>query len=89
MLVSHDEERRPCFYNDGVDYNAPTVPASSNSSHLSGNADRSELLEYAEQTEARAIILTHGRSRRTRLVSNRLKERHPKQKVIDPKPLFE
>ncbi|MBL6829088.1 MAG: MBL fold metallo-hydrolase, partial [Puniceicoccaceae bacterium] len=48
-----------------------------------------ELLEYAEQTEARAIILTHGDQDARDWFQAQLKERLPNRKVIDPEPLLE
>jgi Cft2 family RNA processing exonuclease len=70
------------------DYKAP-IRASIHQFDLSGHADRSELLEYAEQTEARAIILSHGDQDARDWFQTQLKERLPKTKVIDPEPLLE
>jgi Cft2 family RNA processing exonuclease len=86
LLESHDEEAT--FFFDALDYNAP-IRASIDQFDLSGHADRSELLEYAEQTEARAIILTHGDQDARDWFQIQLKERLPNTKVIDPEPLLE
>lgn len=87
LLGSHDEEEATFFF-DALDYNAP-IRASIDQFDLSGHADRSELLEYAEQTEARAIILTHGDQDARDWFQVQLKERLPNRKVIDPEPLLE
>jgi len=54
---------------------------------LSGHADREELLEFAIQTEARSIILTHGDPAARAWFAAQLAEKAPKSKVIDPVPL--
>lgn len=53
---------------------------------LSGHADREELLEFAIQTEARSLILTHGDPEARRWFETQLTERMPKTKVLDPVP---
>jgi Cft2 family RNA processing exonuclease len=86
LLETHDEEET--FFFDALDYKAP-IRASIHQFDLSGHADRRELLEYAEQTEARAIILSHGDQDARDWFQTQLKERLPKTKVIDPEPLLE
>jgi Cft2 family RNA processing exonuclease len=54
---------------------------------LSGHADREELLEFAIQTEARSIVLTHGDPPARAWFVAQLAEKAPKSKVIDPVPL--
>lgn len=54
---------------------------------LSGHADREELLEFAVQTQARSIVLTHGDQAARDWFSQQLAEKAPKSKVIDPVPL--
>lgn len=54
---------------------------------LSGHADREELLEFAVQTEARSIILTHGDPAARAWFAAQLAEKAPNSKVIDPVPL--
>ena len=54
---------------------------------LSGHADREELLEFAVQTEARSIILTHGDPPARGWFADQLAEKAPNSKVIDPVPL--
>lgn len=54
---------------------------------LSGHADREELLEFAVQTGARSIVLTHGDPAARAWFSQQLAELAPDSKVLDPIPL--
>ena len=54
---------------------------------LSGHADREELLEFAIQTGARSIVLTHGDQPARDWFAAQLAEKAPKSKVLDPVPL--
>lgn len=55
---------------------------------LSGHADREELLEFALQTEARSIVLTHGDPPARAWFAQQLAEKVSRStKVIDPVPL--
>lgn len=54
---------------------------------LSGHADREELLEFAVQTEARSIVLTHGDPPARAWFAASLAAQLPRAKVIDPVPL--
>ncbi len=54
---------------------------------LSGHADREELLEFAVQTGARSIVLTHGDPPARAWFAEQLAELAPKSKVFDPIPL--
>lgn len=54
---------------------------------LSGHADREELLQYAIQTEARSIVLTHGDPEARKWFALQLAEKLPSTRVIDPVPL--
>ncbi len=54
---------------------------------LSGHAERGELLEFAVQTKARSIVLTHGDPDARDWFKVQLAEQLPKAKVIDPIPL--
>ena len=54
---------------------------------LSGHADREELLEFAVQTEARSIVLTHGDPPARDWFARQLAEQAPNSKVLDPVPL--
>jgi Cft2 family RNA processing exonuclease len=53
---------------------------------LSGHADREELLEFAVQSEARSIVLTHGDPAARAWFQGQLEEKAPKSKVLDPVP---
>ena len=54
---------------------------------LSGHADREELLEFAVQTTARSIVLTHGDPPARAWFAQQLAELAPESKVLDPVPL--
>ncbi|HVU34354.1 MAG TPA: MBL fold metallo-hydrolase [Opitutaceae bacterium] len=54
---------------------------------MSGHADREELLEFAVQTGARTIVLTHGDPPARAWFKEQLTENAPRSKVIDPTPL--
>jgi Cft2 family RNA processing exonuclease len=54
---------------------------------LSGHADREELLEFAVQTGARSIVLTHGDAPARAWFAEQLAELAPQSKVLDPVPL--
>jgi Cft2 family RNA processing exonuclease len=54
---------------------------------LSGHADREELLQFAVQTGARSIVLTHGDPPARGWFAQQLAAALPSAKVIDPVPL--
>ncbi len=54
---------------------------------LSGHADREELLEFAVQTGARSIVLTHGDPAARAWFAEQLATQAPKSRVFDPVPL--
>ena len=54
---------------------------------LSGHAERGELLEFAVQTKARSIVLTHGDPDARDWFKSQLTEQLPKARVVDPVPL--
>jgi Cft2 family RNA processing exonuclease len=54
---------------------------------LSGHAEREELLEFAVQTDARSIVLTHGDPAARAWFAQQLAEKLPKAQVLDPVPL--
>ncbi len=56
---------------------------------LSGHADREELLQFAVQSNPRAIVLTHGEPSARAWFMEQLSEALPKTKIIDPVPLQE
>jgi len=53
---------------------------------LSGHADRDELLQFAMQTEARSIVLTHGDPISRQWFQQQFAEKMPNTKVFDPVP---
>lgn len=54
---------------------------------LSGHADRDELLEFAVQTEARSVVLTHGDPPAREWFAGQLATQMPRTRVLDPVPL--
>ncbi len=54
---------------------------------LSGHADREELAEFAIQTQARTVILTHGDPDARAWFMKELEAKMPGTKVLDPVPL--
>jgi Cft2 family RNA processing exonuclease len=54
---------------------------------LSGHADREELLEFAVQTGARSVILTHGDPAARAWFVEQLSAKMPGSRIIDPVPL--
>jgi Cft2 family RNA processing exonuclease len=74
------------FFFDALDYNAP-IRASIDQFDLSGHADRSELLEYAEQSSARMIVLTHGDHGARQWFEDQLSKHLKHTKILDPEPL--
>lgn len=54
---------------------------------MSGHADREELLEFAVQTGARSIVLTHGDPPARAWFAQALATQLPNAKVLDPVPL--
>jgi Cft2 family RNA processing exonuclease len=54
---------------------------------MSGHADREELLEFAIQSSARSIVLTHGDPPARAWFMEQLAEKAPQSRVIDPVPL--
>jgi Cft2 family RNA processing exonuclease len=54
---------------------------------LSGHADREELLEFAVQTQARCVVLTHGDPPARAWFAAQLAVQMPAARVFDPVPL--
>jgi len=53
---------------------------------LSGHADRDEILQFAQQTKARSIVLTHGDPEARAWFAQQLAATMPASKVLDPVP---
>jgi uncharacterized protein len=54
---------------------------------LSGHADREELVEFAVQTQARSVVLTHGDVGARNWFIEQFAAKMPHTKVVDPIPL--
>jgi Cft2 family RNA processing exonuclease len=54
---------------------------------LSGHAEREELVEFAVQTGARSIVLTHGDPPARAWFAEQLAQKMPQTRVLDPVPL--
>ncbi|WP_414664982.1 MBL fold metallo-hydrolase [Horticoccus sp. 23ND18S-11] len=54
---------------------------------MSGHADREELLEFAVQTSARSVVLTHGDPAARAWFAQQLATQMPAARVLDPVPL--
>ena len=76
------------FFFDALDYNAP-IRASIDRFDLSGHADREELLDYAERSAARSIVLTHGDPAARAWFASALADRIPYARILDPEPLVD
>jgi Cft2 family RNA processing exonuclease len=74
------------FFFNTLDYNAP-IRASIDQFDLSGHADRNELLEYAIESQADTIVLTHGDKDARQWFTQALEQQAPQSKIIDPTPL--
>ena len=54
--------------------------------HMSGHADRAELLEYAVSAEPKTVVLTHGDPPARAWFAEALKKAIPGVRVVDPEP---
>ena len=85
LLASRDEGS---FFFETLDYLAP-VRASIEQFDLSGHADREQLAEYATQSQARSIVLTHGDPDARAWFQTTLNQSLSEGTVLDPVPLTE
>jgi len=76
------------FLFDSIDVKAK-VKARVDRFELSGHADRDELLQFAVQTDARSIVLTHGDPAARAWFTEALSVKLPKALILDPIPLRE
>jgi Cft2 family RNA processing exonuclease len=53
---------------------------------LTAHANREELLDFVGQVEPRAVLLTHGEDDSRNWFAEQIRVRHPKVKVLQPKP---
>jgi len=82
LAAKHGEE----FLFDAVNVKT-TIRAKVERFELSGHADREELMQYAVQTQARSIVLTHGDADARAWFVQQIAARMPGTKVTDPVPL--
>ena len=85
LLASRDEGS---FFFETLDYLAP-IRASIEQFDLSGHADREQLAEYATQSQARSIVLTHGDPDARAWFQTTLNQSLSEGTVLDPVPLTE
>ena len=53
---------------------------------LTAHADRSDLLDFVGEVEPRTVLLSHGEEESRAWFAEQIRARHPKIKVIQPKP---
>lgn len=82
------EQDAGSFFFETLDYLAP-IRASIEQFDLSGHADRDQLADYATQSQAKSIVLTHGDPEARAWFETTLNERLPACKVLDPEPLVQ
>jgi Cft2 family RNA processing exonuclease len=85
LLATRDEGS---FFFETLDYLAP-IRASIEQFDLSGHADREQLAEYATQSQARSIVLTHGDPDARAWFQTTLNQSLSEGTVLDPVPLTE
>ena len=85
LLEDKDAET---FFFDALDYNAP-IRASIDRFDLSGHADRDELVEYAVNSSARSIVLTHGDNEARKWFEKTLQKNFESVSILNPEPLVQ
>ena len=70
----------------GLDHTS-TLRAEVERFHLSGHADREELIDFARELAPKDLILTHGDPPARAWFAEQLAAQAPKSRVIDPVPL--
>ncbi len=73
------------YFFDVLDYRAPNR-ASIHQFDLSGHANRDELADFAEHSQARSIILTHGETQAREWFETELERRLPDSQILNPTP---
>jgi Cft2 family RNA processing exonuclease len=53
---------------------------------LTAHADRNDLLNFVGEVEPRAVLLSHGEEESRTWFAQQIRARHPKIKIIEPKP---
>lgn len=74
------------FFFDALNYTAP-LRASIDQFDLSGHADRDELVQYAVDSSAESIILTHGDNEARTWFEKTLRKKLKLTSVLNPEPL--
>ena len=82
------EQTTDSFFFEALDYVSP-IRASIDKFDLSGHAERNQLADYATQSQAHSVVLTHGDPEARDWFKSTLKKRLPDCNIIDPKPLKE
>lgn len=80
-----EEKESSSFFFEVLDYSAP-IRASVDQFDLSGHADREELMSYAENSQARSIVLNHGEDAAREWFQTSLNDRMPTTEVLNPTP---
>ena len=83
-----DQKDKDSFFFEALDHLAP-IRASIDQFDLSGHAERTELLNYAINSQADTIVLTHGDPDARNWFNEKLGHQLPNCTVIDPRPLSE
>lgn len=73
------------FYFEALDYRARRL-ATVDQFDLSGHANREELVDYAIQSEARNVVLTHGEGEARKWFLDTLGRHMPEATLLDPEP---
>ena len=84
-LLASNKSDSETFYFRAYDYLSP-LRASIEQFDLSGHADRESLLNYAVQSDARAIVLNHGETTARKWFEEQLNKQVPQTKIINPNP---
>jgi len=74
------------YFFETLDYAAP-LKASIDQFDLSGHANREQLLDYAVNSQAKSIVLTHGEDEARRWFYQQLSQQLPASKLVNPEPL--
>ncbi|RKX31263.1 MAG: MBL fold metallo-hydrolase [Verrucomicrobia bacterium] len=85
LLATRSGDR---FLFEALNFQCP-VRAEIERFHMSGHADRRELLEFALQADPRAVVLTHGDPEARVWFAENLAAQRPDIKVVNPPPLVE
>ena len=85
-LVENSKEDH--FFFEALNYRSP-IRASIDKFDLSGHAERNQLVDYAFNSQAHTVVLTHGSPEARTWFNDTLCARAPDCNVLNPKPLIE